>query len=53
MVQNLKDSGRNMTNYYMPIQIVTTGTDALLALTAYKGGILVAATTTPAVVKPK
>lgn len=48
--QDLKDAGRNQTNYYMVIQIVTTATDALLALTGYKGGILVAATTTPAVV---
>jgi hypothetical protein len=49
-VQQLKDSGRNQTNFYMPIQIVSTATDALLALTGYKSGALVAATTTPAVV---
>lgn len=49
-VQNLLDSGRNQTNYYMPIQIITTSTDAVIALTAYKGGILVGATVQPAVV---
>lgn len=48
--QDLKDAGRNQTNYYMVIQIITTGTDALLALTGYKSDALVAATTTPAVV---
>lgn len=48
--QDLKDAGRNQTNFYMVIQIVTTATDALLALTGYKSGALVAATTTPAVV---
>lgn len=48
--QDLKDAGRNQLNFYMVIQIVTTATDALLALTGYKSGALVAATTTPAVV---
>jgi hypothetical protein len=48
--QDLKDAGRNMTNFYMVIQIVSTATDALMALTGYKSGALVAATTTPAVV---
>lgn len=49
-INEQKDAGRNQTNYYMPIQIVSTATDALLALTGYKSGALVAATTTPAVV---
>lgn len=49
-VQNLKDGGRNQTNYFMAIQIVTTITDSLVALTGYKGGAAVVATTTPAVV---
>ena len=49
-VQELKDSGRNVTNYYMPLQIVTTTTDTLQSLTGYKSGATVTATTTPAVV---
>lgn len=48
--QDLKDAGRNQTNYYMAIQIVTTATDALMSLTGYKSGAAVVATTTPAVV---
>lgn len=48
--QDLKDAGRNQTNFFMAIQIVTTGTDALLALTGYKSGATVGATATPAVV---
>lgn len=49
-VQDLKDAGRNQTHYFSAIQIVTTATDALLSLTGFKGGVAVAATTTPAVV---
>lgn len=49
-IQELKDAGRNQTNYWMAIQIVTTATDALVSLTGYKGGVAVGATTTPAVV---
>jgi hypothetical protein len=49
-VQNLKDAGRNTTNYFMNVPIVTTATDALQLLTGYKGGAAVAATATPAVV---
>jgi hypothetical protein len=49
-VQNLKDAGRNQTNYFMAVQIVSTATDALMSLTGYKGGVAVGATTTPAVV---
>lgn len=48
--QDLKDAGRNVTNYFMAIQIVSTNTDALLSLTGYKSGAAVGATTTPAVV---
>ena len=48
--QEAKDTGRNQTNYYMAIQIVTTATDALMSLTGYKAGAAVGATTTPAVV---
>lgn len=49
-VQNLKDAGRNQTNYFMAIQIGSGVTEALMSLTGYKGGIAVVATTTPAVV---
>jgi len=49
-VQDLKDSGRNATNYFMAAQVVSTATEALQSLTGYKGGVAVAATTTPAVV---
>lgn len=49
-VQDLKDSGRNQTNFFTAIQIVTTNTDTLLSLTGYKSGAAVNATTTPAVV---
>ena len=48
--QDLKDAGRNQTNYFMTIPVVSTATDALMSLTGYKGGAAVAATTTPAVV---
>lgn len=49
-VQELKDAGRNQTNYFMAAQVVSTATEALQSLTGYKGGVAVAATTTPAVV---
>ncbi len=49
-VQDIKDAGRNQTNYYMTLPIVTTATDALQSLTGYKSGAAVVATTTPAVV---
>lgn len=45
-----KDIGRNQTNYFMALQIVSTATDALMSLTGYKSGAAVGATTTPAVV---
>lgn len=49
-VQELHDAGRNQSNLFMAIQIVSTSTDALLALTGYKSSAAVGATTTPAVV---
>lgn len=49
-VQEPKDIGRNTTNFWTAIQIVTTNTDALLSLTGYKSNAAVGATTTPAVV---
>ena len=48
--QDLKDSGRNQTNYFMVKPIISTSTDTLMSLTGYKGGAAVGATTTPAVV---
>lgn len=48
--QDLQDAGRNQTNFFMAIQIVSTGTDALMSLTGYKSNAAVGATTTPAVV---
>ena len=48
--QDLKDAGRNQTNYFMVLPIVTTATDALQSLTGFKSAAAVAATTTPAVV---
>lgn len=49
-ITDAKDGGRNQTNYWMNIPVVTTATDALQSLTGYKGGAAVGATTTPAVV---
>lgn len=48
--QDLKDAGRNQTNYFMALPVVSTATDTLMSLTGYKSGAAVAATTTPAVV---
>jgi hypothetical protein len=48
--QNLKDGGRNITNYFMAAQVASTTTETLQLLTGYKGGVAVTATTTPAVV---
>lgn len=48
--QDLKDAGRNQTNYFMAAQVVSTATDTLMSLTGYKSGAAVGATTTPAVV---
>jgi hypothetical protein len=49
-VQELKDSGRNISNFFMAVQVVSTATETLQSLTGYKSGAAVAATTTPAVV---
>ena len=49
-VQELKDAGRNQTNYFMAAQVITTAAEVLQSLTGYKGGAAVTATTTPAVV---
>jgi hypothetical protein len=49
-IQELKDAGRNVTNYFMASQVVSTSSEVLQSLTGYKGGVAVAATTTPAVV---
>ena len=48
--QDLKDAGRNQTNYFMATQVVSTATETLQNLTGYKSNAGVAATTTPAVV---
>ena len=49
-VQELKDSGRNVSNLFMAGQVVSTAAEVLQSLTGYKGGVAVGATTTPAVV---
>lgn len=48
--QDLKDAGRNQTNYFMAAQIISTAAEALQSLAGYKAGAAVAATVTPAVV---
>src|SRR5207245_1808007 len=48
--QDLKDAGRNQTNYFMVLPLITANTDALQSLTGYKANAAVGATTTPAVV---
>ena len=48
--QDLKDAGRNQTNYFMTAQVLSTALEALQSLTGYKAGAAVVATTTPAVV---
>ena len=48
--QNLKDAGRNQTNYFMAAQVISTAAEVLQSLTGYKSGAAVGATTTPAVV---
>ena len=48
--QDLKDAGRNQTNYFMAAQVLSTALEALQSLTGYKAGATVSATTTPAVV---
>jgi hypothetical protein len=49
-VQELKDAGRNMTNYFMAVPIITTTAEVMQSLTGYKSGAAVVATATPAVV---
>lgn len=49
-VQELRDAGRNQTNYFHAAPIITTVAEVMQTLTGYKGGIAVAATATPAVV---
>lgn len=49
VIENI-NTGRNQTNYFMNIPVVTTATDTLVSLTGFKGGAAVAPTTTPAVV---
>ena len=48
--QDLKDAGRNVTNYFHALPIITTAAEVMQSLTGYKGGVAVAATVTPAVV---
>lgn len=48
--QDLKDAGRNATNYFMAAGIAGTNAEVMQLLTGYKGGAAVAATATPAVV---
>jgi hypothetical protein len=46
--QDLKDAGRNQTNYFIATPVITTATDAVQSLTGFKGGAAIAATVTPA-----
>jgi hypothetical protein len=48
--QDLKDAGRNQTNYFHAAPIITTTAEVMQSLTGYKAGAAVAATVTPAVV---
>jgi hypothetical protein len=48
--QDLKDAGRNQTNYFHAVPIITTVAEVMQTLTGYKSGAAVAATATPAVV---
>lgn len=48
--QDLKDAGRNVTNYFMAAGIAGTNAEVMQSLTGYKGGVAVGATATPAVV---
>lgn len=48
--QDLKDAGRNQTNFFHAIGIAATGAEVMQTLTGYKAGAAVAATATPAVV---
>lgn len=48
--QHLKDAGRNNTNYFMALPIVTTTAEVMMSMTGYKSGAGVAPTVSPAVV---
>lgn len=48
--QDLKDAGRNVTNYFMAAGVAGTNAEVMQSLTGYKAGAAVAATATPAVV---
>lgn len=49
-VQELKDAGRNVTNYFTALPIVTTNAEVMQSLTGFKSAAAVGATVTPAVV---
>lgn len=49
-VQELKDAGRNVTNYYMAVPILTTNTEVMQSFAGYKSGVAVGTTATPVVV---
>lgn len=48
--QDFKDAGRNHTNYFMALPIVTTTAEVMMSMTGYKSGAAVGATVSPAVV---
>jgi hypothetical protein len=48
--QDLKDAGRNVTNYFMAAGVAGTNAEVMQSLTGYKSGAAVGATATPAVV---
>jgi hypothetical protein len=48
--QDLKDAGRNVTNYFMAAGVAGTNAEVMQSLTGYKSGAAVTATATPAVV---
>lgn len=48
--QSVIDAGRNQTNYFMALPILTTNAEVMMTMTGYKGGVAVAGTATPAVV---
>lgn len=48
--QALNDAGRNQTNFFHAVPIITTTAEVMQTLTGYKSGAAVAATATPAVV---
>lgn len=48
--QDLKDAGRNQTNFFMAAGVAGTAAEVMQSLTGYKSGLGVVATATPAVV---